>query len=228
MVRLIDQAAPHWRFDPVLVDGKPVRARTRMSVRVILNRKDEGTYQLRIGGATFGDETGVEGEAVTVAGRLTPPKYPANAYMSGIQGTVYLVLKIDRDGRVAEAVEEQVNLTVLGSDRQMEQGRALLARAARTAAKKWRYDVPVRGPLAGRDHWSVRVPVSFALCDGSSECRRRTEPAYGSWETYIPGPKHRVPWITDEESRAGSDAMVAGRVYPVDGGPRLLTPLGQG
>ena len=225
-VRLIHQAAPHWRFEPVLVDGTPVRARTKMSVRVILNRKGEDAYQLRIGGATFGDEAGVKGEAVTVADRMTPPKYPAGAYMSGIQGTVYLVLRIDRDGRVADAVEEQVNLTVLGNDRQMEQGRALLARAARAAAKKWRYDVPVRGPLAGRDHWSVRVPVSFTLCDGN--CRGSMEREYGSWETYIPGPKQRVPWITDEESRAGSDAMVAGELYPVGTGPKLLTPLVQG
>jgi hypothetical protein len=231
VVRLINQAAPHWRFEPVLIDGKPVQARAKMSVRVILNKQGENEqgeeqYRLRIGGASFGDAHGVKGETVTAADMKSAPAYPKSAWQAGIQGTVYLVLKIDRDGKVVDAVDEQVNLTVLGNDQQMTQGRAVLARAARVAAKRWRFDVPILGPQAGREFWSVRVPVAFALCDDAGPCR--TEPEYGSWQTYIPGPKNRVPWITDEESRAGSDALVAGVAHPIGSGPKLLTPPTQG
>jgi hypothetical protein len=231
VVRLINQAAPHWRFEPVVVDGQPVRARAKMSVRVILNKQGENEqgedqYRLRIGSASFGDPHGVKGETVTAADMKSPPTYPKSAWQAGIQGTVYLVLKIDREGKVVDAIDEQVNLTVLGSDQQMTQGRVVLARAARAAAKRWRYDVPVRGPQAGQEFWSVRVPVAFALCDDVGPCR--TEPEYGGWQTYIPGPKNRVPWITEEESRAGSDALVAGEVHPVGSGPKLLTPPAQG
>jgi hypothetical protein len=74
----------------------------------------------------------------------------------------------------------------------------------------------------------VRVPASFALCDSRSECGKTMEPAYGTWETYVPGPKKSVPWLSDEQNRHNPDAMVAGTAQPVGSGPKLLTPLGQG
>lgn len=225
---LVARAVPGFRFEPVRVDGRVVKARAKMGIRVIAKQLDDGNYRLRIGSASFGEEGGVQGETVTAVGQKTPPRYPEAAYMSGVQGTVYLVLKIDRQGTVVEAIDEQVNLTILGNESQMKNGRMLLARAAIAAAKKWRYDAPTRGPLADEEFWSVRVPIDFKLCDGPlRECQMAAKP-YGRWEAYIPGPKNHIPWITDEQNRQNPDAMIAGDARPVGSGPRLLTPVNEG
>lgn len=227
IVRLVDKAIPSWRFEPVKVDGKIVKAHTKMSILVIANKLEDGDYRLRIGSASFGEEM-VKGETVTALGEMTPPNYPTSAAMAGIQGTAYLVLKINRQGAVEDAVDEQVNLTIVGSDRQMDDARKVLAKAAKAAARKWRFDIPTRGESADEEFWSLRIPVAFALCDGPSECESKTRHAYGGWEAYIPGPKNTVPWISDEDNRQSPEAMAAGGVYPVGSSPRLVTPLTQG
>ncbi len=223
VVRLIGEAMPQWRFEPVVVDGKIVRARTKMSLRLVAKRKDDGNYLLRIGSATFGDES----PGVTVRGKMRPPRYPESAYRAGVQGTAYLILKIDRQGKVDQVVDEQVNLTVVGNERQMRQGRKLLADAAKAAAREWEFDIPTEGEAADDPYWSIRVPVSFALCDSRSECQEPGKAAYGTWEAYIPGPRNPVPWRT-EGTDPGSDALADGALHLVGSGPKLLTQLGEG
>lgn len=228
VVELIGNVVPGWRFEPIVVAGRNVNARTRMSARIILAKNGENNYVLRMGSASFGDEKPIKGEAPTILGQMTPPNYPRSAYMAGVQGTAYLMLKVDRQGVVQDVVDEQVNLSVVGDDQQMKKGRDLLAKAAKAAVRKWRFDVPVRGAQAGEPFWSMRVPVAFKLCDDSDSCGAAGEPAYGRWEGYIPGPKNRVPWVGDEVNRQSPDAMIAGSFYPVGSGPRLLTPPEQG
>ena len=46
-------------------------------------------------------------------GELTPPKYPPIAYRSGMSGIVYVVLRLNPDGTVAETHVERVDMTVL-------------------------------------------------------------------------------------------------------------------
>lgn len=223
---LVAKAVPLLRFEPVVVDGAPVDARTKMSLRLIAKKLDDGQYNLRIGSANFGEPSAVKEEKLTIRGEMTPPHYPQSAVAAGIQGTVYLVLKVDRQGKVEELIDEQVNLIVLGNEQQMRQARSVLAKAAVAVARKWQFDVPTRGELADDGSWSIRVPVAFALCDDPSECSQQDR--YGSWDTYVPGPKNRVSWISDEDNRQSPEAMVAGGVYPVGSGPRLVTPLTQG
>lgn len=225
VLQLVGQAVPRWRFEPILVDGRAVPARARMGLRVVARQQDDGTYTLGIRSASFGEEDAAEEESVTAA-RMTPPRYPVAAAASNVSGTVYLVLKIGRAGAVEDVVDEQVNLTVLGTEMQMQHARRLLANAAKVAARNWEFRVPTRGGQADDPYWSARVPVEFALDDGAGK-PRNVDPAYGSWQAYIPGPRTEAPWARDSASNA-PDAMVAGGVYPTGSGPRLLTPLTQG
>lgn len=224
VLQLIGQAVPRWRFEPILVDGRAVPARARMGLRVVARQQDDGTYTLGIRSASFGEEGGVEEESVTAA-RMTSPRYPVAAAASNVSGTVYLVLKVGRAGTVDDVVDEQVNLTVLGTEMQMQQARRLLANAAKVAARNWEFRVPTRGERVDDPYWSARVPVEFALYDGAGK-PGNVDP-YGSWQAYIPGPRTEAPWARDSASNA-PDAMVAGGVYPTGSGPRLLTPLTQG
>ncbi len=215
--QLMDSASQAWTFEPVVVNGKPVLARTKMSVRFAAKKTGEDAYEVRIAGADFRVATPPE-ETPSSAAPLKPPSYPQSAARSGVRGTVYVVLRFGRDGRVQDAFAEQVNLRIVDSEGAMEKWRALLASSALATAKQWTFRAPSRGEEAGEDSWSVRVPVDFLW-------RGESVPAFGQWQAYIPGPRQRAPWIDTDELTLGSDAIADGGVYPVGGGLRLLTPL---
>ena len=230
VTELIDRAITAWRFEPVLVDGKPAKVEAAMSLRLVANRLDDGGYQVSVRSSYFGDDAkGSEGmvkegraDETVHAIQMRPPSYPPQAAKAGIRGTVYLVLRIDREGTVDDVFVEQVNLRNIGSERQMDLMRAVLAKPTAAAARKWTFAIPTAGEQAGNGYWSIRVPVAYML-DGERDA------AYGRWETYIPGPRHRVPWDDGEpDPNAGPDALIAGGVYPAGKGIRLLTPLHEG
>lgn len=137
-----------------------------------------------------------------------------------MQGTVYLVLKIGRDGKVEEAIAEQVNLTAVASGAVMSHQRALLAESAVRAARKWEFEPPTQGEAAQQSFWSVRVPADFIMVGG--------EPKYVDWVPYVPGPRQKAPWI-DRSASGESPEALAGGAPSLLGTPmlRLRTPLSQ-
>jgi hypothetical protein len=221
VVDMVDGAIRSWRFEPVTANGQPVAARSRFSLRVVGKQVDDGQYALRIAGEHFGKDQ--DDSIPSRSGRLAPPRYPEDAARNGVGGTVYLVLRISRDGRVEDVIAKQVNLRVAATPREMERYRKQFADVCVTTARRWRFDPPTQGEAAQASSWSVQVPVDFFLPD-------RPPAAYGRWEAYVPGPTVPVPWRTNAEADRGStDAIAAGGVYSdSDDGPRLLTPPGQG
>ncbi len=231
VVRLVDTAVANWRFEPVLVDGAPANVRTRMSLRVVATPQGDDAFTISLRSASFGldapDEAGRvvggSGSAKVRHRTMAPPKYPQASFQQGIQGMVYLVVRIDRSGRVEDVVAEQVNLTVYGTPRQMESGRKDLAEASVRAARRWSFHIPTEGEAATQPYWLVRIPVSYALSDTRLT---KAKDAYGTWETYLPGPRTPAPWGEEDSRSAGSsDALPEGALSLVGSGPRLLTPL---
>lgn len=225
-IELLERSATGWRFEPILGDGQPRAARTRMSVRLVAKRAGEDdTYLLSVVGAHFGGDA-VPGEASGAdsvrAGTLRPPVYPQSAMALGAKGTVYVVVRVGRDGKVSDAFAEQVNLRVVGSERSMQEMRDVLARSALRATRQWTFIPPTEGEGADEEFWMLRVPVDYAL-DGEAP------PAYGEWSAYVPGPRADPPAWRVFESLDGfdipPDALVAGGIYQVGKGRRLLTPL---
>ena len=212
----IGKWVPEWRFSPVLVDGKAVPARAKMSLRMRAEPSGDDKFSIYIAGASFG-EIGTLATDATTRLDMTPPKFPRDVANMGGKGIVYLLLKVGRQGTVEDVVAEQVNLTVYASDRQMERFRRSLAAAAVEKAREWTFRAPSTGVLAGNDFWSVRVPVDFGY-------RGDKEVAYGQWEGYLPGPRQRAPWLKNDED-AGNDALVSGVLHMMGNGPKLLTPL---
>jgi hypothetical protein len=216
-----------WRFEPTLRDGKAVAARAPMRVRLRGTQMADGGYQVSMTSVNFNEYDPKATDSVT-RGRTTPPRYPGEALRSGGQGEVMLVVRVARDGTVADIVAEQVNLTVVGPERAMARMRDLLAKASISSVRTWTFNPPTTGEDSTRDSWTVRIPVSFALGDDRSALQER----YGRWEAFIPGPRQSVPWReADPVEQAGSDLLPEGGVYMVDGakrGVRLLTPLEQG
>lgn len=215
VVAMVGSVVPRWRFEPVELHGTATRARAPMSLRIVAKQLDGDRFTVQIRGAHFG--ASAPGETVT-SHELAPPLYPEAAMRAGVGGMVYVVVRIGRDGRVEEAVAEQVNLRVVTSEPAMRQWRTLLAQAALRAARDWTFNPPRTGDQADAPHWSARIPVDFISAD-------ETPAAAHEWQAYVPGPREAIPWYP-AASAAGADALAAGGVYPLDPGLHLLTPLG--
>lgn len=219
LVDFVQKQILAWKFEPVLVDGKAMRARSPMSVRVVARKVGEDSYSIAIRNASFEGEEPAEGETLTSV-RMIPPRYPKAAGMSGASGMVYLLVKVGGEGRVVDAIVEQVNLKTIGTTNEMTVWRKALAGAALGAARQWTFKTPVKGEQANQEFWTARIPVAFYMNDNM-------DAVYGKWEKYIPGPRQSAPW--SEENRPGfsPDALADGGIYMIgqNKGPKLLTAL---
>ncbi len=222
VAELIEKASGGWKFEPVVMDGNPQRGKARMSLRVVANRLEDGNYRVVLTGGHFGDEADPEKlrhRADSVRGiQMTPPRFPKNAVRMGTRGSVYLVIKVERDGSVGDAIAEQVNLGTVGNERQMRQMRKWLSEAALTAARRWRFKPPAEGDAVNAPFWQLRVPVDFILWGEKT-------PGYGEWRAYIPGPRQSAPWMESQDDAYAPDALAAGEIYEIGKSRRLLTPL---
>lgn len=223
IAEMVRKAAMQWRFEPVLVDGAPVVAKSSMRVRVVLKKTPDGNYVARVKGATFGDDdpndTGTLHDAAR--NKKLPPEYPRAAISERVQGTVYLSLRVDRSGHVVQAVAEQVNLEIIGPDSTLKRFRELLARSARQAANRWTYEIPTTGKLAKEDSWTVHIPITYKLQEWGAPTSDRI------WQTYVPGPYTPAPWVDKPDANA-ADALAEDTVQTDGAGPTLLSPVNHG
>lgn len=220
VVDFVQKQVATWKFEPVLVDGKAMRARSPMSLRIVARRVDDDAVSISIRNANFDGEPAKEGESLSYK-RLNPPRYPEVVARNGASGTAYVVVRVGKDGRVIDALVEQVNLRTIGTATQMATWRSALADAAVKGARAWIFIPPVRGEMADDGVWSARVPVDFKMMDS------RQSFAYGKWDLYIPGPRQTIPWSEDERPGFSPDSLAEGGVYMIgqNKGPKLLTAL---
>jgi hypothetical protein len=218
---LIGKAVPGWTFQPVLRDGKPVAAKASMSLRVVAQPIGDGKFRVGVRSAWFGDP----GRGIS-KDKGTPPRYPMQAIRGRVEGTVYVALRLDREGRVSDAAAEQVNLRVIASDNEMKHWREVFAKATLNAARLWTFS-----PADPSDHAPYRdvtVPVAYELHVGPAPTAPSPESKYGQWQTYVPGPLEPVPWSdADRMLTGGVDALPDDGVFGASS-LSLLTPLDRG
>lgn len=221
IVDMVARIAPRWRFEPVSLQRNAI-SRSAMSLLFVAKKQEDGQLAVELRSASFNSPS-PQGKTILDKKTFRTPEYPFTALGgSGVSGTVYLVVRYDREGRILDIDAEQVNMRVIGTEAQMAQWRRALTQSCLTAAKRWKLVVPDGDIPAGRDSTVGRIPVSF-----STEDMRETR--YGQWEAYIPGPRANIPWM-DSTSLAGStpDALAPGAFYSADAQRRLLTPLSGG
>jgi hypothetical protein len=179
---LIDRNARSWQFEPVVVDGKAVIAKTKMTLYLRGEPTSGDSYSLSIANVNFGTLT---------HSKLEPPVYPPEAVRVGLGAKVVLNILIDVDGKVIEAVAGQTSLGRRAKNEQeAEAWRELFEKASIKAVKHWRY------------YWSE-------LVDGKPTKRRYAIAplvfSIGKHESiaYVPGPIHPAPW--DKTNAASKD-----------------------
>lgn len=217
VVRAARNAVATWRFEPVILDGVARPARLFIRLRVVAVPADDGGLTLSIGGVSFLDRD-VPATDGFESIRQLPPEYPYYALERNASGDVYLLLEINREGRVARSAVERVNLRGVADEPTMHKLRHHFSEAALKAARRWHFRPPSTGPDAGEPSWTARVPVSYVM-HGTVQSDQ-----YGKWTAYVPGPVQSAPWLEDRAADA-NDAMASGSIQLVGAGPKLLTPL---
>lgn len=205
----LDKSIRGWRFEPILVDGRPVIAKTRMRIVLDAHPIIGGDYALKVSNVWFGEPGR--------SNKLRPPRYPTDAAMANLGARVVLVLKLDREGNVVQQHVEQISLSARAANENIaESWRRKFEQASIAAAKRWKFDVTevINGEtVAG----SVRVPVDYMMGSGSVD---------NKWRAFVPGPKHPVPWVSSEAiASQNGEGLGDGDVQPLDSRFKLKTNL---
>jgi hypothetical protein len=234
VVKLIDRTLPAWKFEPVKVNDKPVLAKALMSLRIVARQGPRGQYQASVEGANFAREAAQSlkspecsnGACLTPVERK-PPSYPFELLRDGVSGTVYVALRVNREGRVADASVRQVDLRKIADEGNLKAWRFALMRASLTAVRDWKFNIPTTGDEANKNSWTVVVPINYLLAGITPR------PEYGKWDVYVPGPIQDIPWVNDETGRTASNGSADaipdnGVAFVADTRFVLLTPPSPG
>ena len=211
VAQLVDHNVRGWQFEPVLVDGKPVIAKTHVRLRLHAEPSAQGgdQYRVRIDHVDFGGPK--------QSPKIHPPRYPEEAVRAHLGARVLLALKIDEQGGVADVQPYQTSLDArAASEAEAESWRHVFERACVAAARRWHFDVAetVNGKPIGT---SLIVPLEFSLIDDGS----RRELRNGQWKPYAPGPVHPAPWMNPTVAGADFSTLGNGEAESLDSQFRL-------
>ena len=174
---LVDRSVRNWRFDPIVVDGSPVTAKTSMRLHLRAEPvAGRDGYSMRVVNIWFGGLTRMGG---------IKPHYPKELVSAHIGARVVMALHVDETGKVLEAQPYQTSLDRNVSDFDAQHYRHILEQASLEAAKNWHYDLSesIGGKSAGG---AVIVPIEYSVGRQDS-----------NWKAYYPGPVHLAPWMQD-------------------------------
>ena len=217
---IVDKNVSRWTFN--LSSPTTEVIHTKMSLLVLAKPAGDDKYSVTVSGSSFGENGGNNGESVSYKSHDPRPAYPKAAVNARVSGTVFLLLRIGRDGTVEEVVAEQVNLDQYGTSNEMRLYRKMLADASLLAARQWTYNLPTHGKSVNDPYWQVRVPVNFNLLPFGE----RPKETYGRWHGYIPGPRETPQWISQTLLSEAPDATPDDALHTGNATLRLATPLG--
>lgn len=204
--RFADSLIPTLRFDAVETPGQ---APTRSLMRLYFVAADNGNggYAIRLRDAWFDSEKATD--TVTAlpraAGQMPPPRGPLPMPMTA---TVYLALKIDRNGTVADIDVSHVDLGVSAPESSMKQWRRTLGGWISDFVKKARFAIPTTGPDAQREYWTGLYAFPVSISSDDDPPKNGTD--YGRWQTFVPGPRKEIPWLDPQAARAGKALLADG------------------
>lgn len=204
---LIGKALEQWQFEPVLVDGKPVIARTRLHLSLEAKPTSADAYQLTVKNVWFGESW--------LAEKMSPPRYPDDALRIGLGAKVLLVAKLGANGEVLDVYAHQTSLSHPGREKVEQKWRRTFERASIAAAKKWRFKSDIAGK-SGATASTVMVPVQFNAGDRSST---------KGWHAFVPGPINDSPWPEEDQRLADISGLKNGEAASIDPRFKLKTEI---
>lgn len=205
VARAIARTVETWTFEPVLEDGKPVIAVTRMHLVIEAIEQSKDAVALRLKHVWFGDQlTRVESKA---------PRYPTDAIRARLDAHVVLALRLDETGRVVDAHPFRTSFAPGVTDGVAKRFRPRFEKACVEAALHWRYDADVSRPGGV----TVFAPVVYTIDRGG---QRGTQ---GRWLAWEPGEALQPPWLSAHAVGTDTPALAEGTAMLADERIRLKT-----
>ena len=221
---------PAWRFEPFLVNGKGIPAKSSMRITLAATEV-KGGYEVRVDNIYFRPDSRQEYEAAQAAIRAEwerqaadgaaavgagkprqfvnitarnlnpPPSYPSGLLEAGVEGIVLLNLRLNPDGSVVDVFPSQSSLlNVKGKPELLDSARTMLEKSAAAAAAKWTFGVEAKNMTA----LTARdLTVRMPVEYKISAGRVRKETLDGNWRHEFRGPNFPVPWLL-----AGDDQVI--------------------
>lgn len=190
----VEQEVRRWHFAPVLRDGQPVMAKTRLLID--LQPASEWNRW------TIADVS--TGEPALARRELLMPDYPESALRAHLSARVLLDVKLDAKGKVEAVHVEQTSLDRPGDPKLMKQWAEIFGAPSVRAAKGWKFLPPesVDGQPVGT---TIRIAIVFPYDVDNLNTHR-----------FYPGEVTPAPWLPQQ---AGDDAQ---RDALADGGMQAL------
>lgn len=217
---IVDKNVSRWTFKLSAPTTEVIHS--KMSLLVLAKPAGDDKYSVTVSGTSFNEDDGKSTEGVSYKSNNAHPAYPQPAVNARVSGTVFVLLRIGRDGLVEDAVAEQVNLDQYGSTSDMRLYRKLFAEASLRAARQWTFNPPTQGKSVDDPYWQARVPVQFSLHKVGEPMEERP---YGRWHGYIPGPRETPPWVSKALLSEAPDAMPDNGLHTGNSILQLATPL---
>jgi hypothetical protein len=104
---LLELYLPACEFSVTTASGKPDEVTAKMSLQVLARQNGKGGSVLMVNDSNFMDPDTPDPISIV---DMSPPQYPMTALRLGLSGTVYVVLRLNPDGSVADTHAEQVNM----------------------------------------------------------------------------------------------------------------------
>ena len=206
VAEMVERDVRTWQFQPVLVDGTAVAAKTgvRLTLTAIPQAGASDRYVIRIANVIFG--------APNPLAHMKAPHYPESAVHAHVGARVLLNLRLDENGKVAEVMPFQTSLDVrTSSENEAERWRKVFEQASIRAVRDWQFELTetINGKPIGT---KVLLPLSFFLCH--EPCR--SADSDGTWKAYIPGPEHPAPWSGTAHVVTSQGALKDGQALAAD------------
>ena len=184
IIDLADKEMAQMKFKPVVIDGRPVNARTFVRMTLVARGLDEGKYEVSIEKSLFFDGSfGADGipnrkprteadrqyarDNWTVAKRKRMPGYPMGLMRAGVDGAVAIRLLMRPDGTVENAfVTQSALFNIKGRDKTLDKARGLFERMALDAIRTWTFNPPEKSGAVDDPEWrSGDIMVQFTVRD---------------------------------------------------------------
>jgi hypothetical protein len=223
---LIDKAVPNWLFWPVIVDGKPIAARTGMRITLAGTPVDKG-YSIAVDNVTFSSKgapdpsaharipasPGVEMSIKSRKSRIQFPGYRVN-------GLVVVHVRVSPQGTIEEIGASQSSLfNLTGSSKLLAKARKAMEDSAIKGIRGWTFNVDTHGRTPKPEELSGAISVEFVWNTDSADQLQRA----GVWRHELRGPYQAPAWLRDTRlaQRIGSSDMGRSDMAPLSSPVRL-------
>jgi len=196
----VEREVRQWRFAPVLRDGQPVPAKTRLLITL-----QPATEWNRW---TIADIS--TGEPALAKRELLMPDFPESALRAHLSARVLLDVKLAPSGKVEAVHVEQTSLDRPGDPKLAAQWAEIFGPPSVRAAKGWKFLPPesVDGQPVGT---TIRIAIVFPYDIDTLRTHR-----------FYPGPVTPAPWLSPQVADdARRDTLADGQIQPLEERVRL-------